>query len=42
MSDVDTSTATSAQVGNTAAVVPGRLSYFLDLKGPNMVVDTAC
>lgn len=28
--------------GNLAAIVPGRLSYYLDLKGPCMLIDTAC
>ncbi|BBA33898.1 hypothetical protein sS8_1944 [Methylocaldum marinum] len=28
--------------GNSPAVVPARISYFLDLKGPGVAVDTAC
>ncbi len=28
--------------GNTASLVPARLSYWLDLKGPAVAVDTAC
>lgn len=29
-------------VGNMSAILPGRVSYMLDLKGPSMVIDTAC
>ena len=29
-------------VGNTQAILPSRISYLLDLKGPSMVIDTAC
>ncbi|MFI6692965.1 SDR family NAD(P)-dependent oxidoreductase [Streptomyces sp. NPDC050433] len=28
--------------GNMASLIPGRVSYFLDLKGPAIAVDTAC
>ncbi|MEV4922760.1 SDR family NAD(P)-dependent oxidoreductase [Streptomyces roseoverticillatus] len=28
--------------GNTASFVPGRVAYFLDLKGPAIAVDTSC
>lgn len=28
--------------GNLAAIIPGRVSYVLDLKGPSLLVDTAC
>lgn len=28
--------------GNLTSIIPGRISYILDLKGPNMIVDTAC
>ena len=28
--------------GNTASLVPARIAYFLDLKGPAVTVDTAC
>lgn len=28
--------------GNLASIIPGRISYLLDLKGPSMLVDTAC
>lgn len=29
-------------VGNLASVIPGRISYIMNLKGPAMLVDTAC
>ena len=29
-------------LGNFAAIIPGRISYYLDLKGPSMIVNTAC
>ena len=28
--------------GNLPSIIPSRISYFLDLKGPSMVIDTAC
>lgn len=28
--------------GNMAAIIPGRVSYVLDLKGPSLMIDTAC
>ncbi|MGE5514808.1 MAG: SDR family NAD(P)-dependent oxidoreductase [Bacteroidota bacterium] len=28
--------------GNTSSLIPGRIAYFLDLKGPAVAVDTAC
>lgn len=31
-----------AAVGNKAPVIAARISYLLDLHGPNMIVDTAC
>lgn len=29
-------------VGNIKSTIPGRISYLLDLKGPSLIVDTAC
>lgn len=29
-------------LGNLDALIPSRLSYFLDFKGPSMIIDTAC
>lgn len=31
-----------AAVGNIPAILPSRISYILDLKGPTMFIDTAC
>lgn len=28
--------------GNMASIIPGRVSYALDLKGPSLLIDTAC
>ena len=28
--------------GNTASLIPARIAYFLDLKGPAIAIDTAC
>ncbi|PWW07328.1 ketoacyl-synthetase-like protein, partial [Paenibacillus cellulosilyticus] len=40
--DVDSGLMSSAGVGNVTAMLPSRISYLLDLKGPSMVIDTAC
>lgn len=32
----------AAAVGNVTAMLPSRLSYLLDLRGPSMVMDSAC
>lgn len=29
-------------IGNLNSMIPSRISYFLDLKGPSMIIDTAC
>ncbi|NQX46102.1 hypothetical protein HQN87_12235 [Paenibacillus tritici] len=39
---VSPSTVLNAVTGNLPALLPSRLSYILDLKGPSMVLDTAC
>lgn len=31
-----------AASGNLASMIPARISYFLNLKGPSMLIDTAC
>ncbi|MRN57177.1 condensation domain-containing protein [Paenibacillus monticola] len=36
------STVLNAVTGNLPALLPSRLSYIFDLKGPSMVLDTAC
>lgn len=28
--------------GNLASIIPSRISYYLDLKGPSILIDTAC
>ena len=40
--DVEPSAIPLSITGNVPAVIPGRLSYLLNLKGPSMVIDTAC
>ncbi len=42
LSDIDPASSSTALVGNTAAVAAGRLSYLLNLKGPSLVIDSAC
>jgi acyl transferase domain-containing protein/acyl carrier protein len=42
INDVEPSSQMASLVGNTSSVATGRLSYLFDLKGPSMVVDTAC
>ncbi|WP_438431722.1 SDR family NAD(P)-dependent oxidoreductase [Gorillibacterium sp. sgz500922] len=42
ISEIDPDSESMALVGNTASVAAGRTSYLFDLKGPSMVVDTAC
>ncbi len=31
-----------AFIGNSYSILPARMSYFLNLKGPSLVIDTAC
>ena len=31
-----------ALTGNVAGIIPGRIAYLLDLKGPSMLIDTTC
>lgn len=40
--DVEPSLLSASVIGNLHAIIPGRISYMLDLRGPTMVVDTAC
>ncbi len=40
--DVDSSSNSISIIGNLPAVLSGRISYLLDLKGPSMLIDTAC
>ena len=36
------SSATATQLGNVRSLLAARLSHFFDLRGPSVVVDTAC
>lgn len=40
--DTDPSTLSVSVPGNLPSLIPSRISYFLDLKGPSMLIDTAC
>lgn len=40
--DSDHSLTKDALSGNLNSIIPGRISYALDLKGPSIVLDTAC
>ncbi|MBJ6364094.1 SDR family NAD(P)-dependent oxidoreductase [Paenibacillus sp. GCM10012307] len=40
--DTDPEAAATALTGNIAAMLPTRISYMLDLKGPTLILDTAC
>ncbi|BFH12427.1 condensation domain-containing protein [Paenibacillus melissococcoides] len=42
LTDTNTPHKEAAVTGNMASIIPGRISYLLDLKGPSMLVDTAC
>ncbi|TQK41817.1 phosphopantetheine binding protein [Brevibacillus sp. AG162] len=39
---IDGSDLSTAMMGNLNAMLPSRLSYLLDLRGPSLVVDTSC
>lgn len=40
--DTDSSLVSQSIASNLGAIIPSRMSYYLDLNGPSMVVDTAC
>ncbi|MGB8453573.1 MAG: SDR family NAD(P)-dependent oxidoreductase [Anaerocolumna sp.] len=40
--DTDPSLVSQSIASNLGAIIPSRMSYYLDLNGPSMVVDTAC
>ncbi|WP_438431721.1 SDR family NAD(P)-dependent oxidoreductase [Gorillibacterium sp. sgz500922] len=40
--DTDPEALSISMIGNLTAITPSRISYLLDLKGPSMVIDTAC
>lgn len=40
--DTDPTLVSQSIASNLGAIIPSRLSYYLDLNGPSMVVDTAC
>lgn len=40
--DTDPSVFSSAMPGNLSSIIPSRISYLLNLKGPSLSVDTAC
>lgn len=42
ISDINPELLSISMTGNLSAIIPSRLSYLLDFKGPSMVVDTAC
>ncbi|NRT80596.1 beta-ketoacyl synthase N-terminal-like domain-containing protein [Clostridium beijerinckii] len=42
ISHVDSESMDIAKTGNLRPVVASRLSYILNLKGPNMIIDTSC
>ncbi|NER22529.1 MAG: SDR family NAD(P)-dependent oxidoreductase [Symploca sp. SIO1B1] len=42
LSDADLGTHRLALSGNQLSIVPARIAYFLDLRGPVMAVETAC
>lgn len=42
ISDVDMALIPASIVGNVSAMIPARVAYLLNLRGPAMVIDTAC
>jgi FkbH-like protein len=42
IADADPSSIGISIPGNMASIIPGRVSYALDLKGPSILIDTAC
>ncbi len=42
IADADPSSIGISIPGNMASIIPGRVSYVLDLKGPSILIDTAC
>ncbi|URZ00198.1 beta-ketoacyl synthase N-terminal-like domain-containing protein [Clostridium felsineum] len=42
ISNIDPSVISIAQTGNIKPILASRLSYLLNLKGPNMIIDTTC
>ncbi|GEL05496.1 beta-ketoacyl synthase N-terminal-like domain-containing protein [Rummeliibacillus stabekisii] len=40
--DVDVDSVAASLPGNSVSMMPGRISYLLDLHGPAMVIDSAC
>ena len=40
--DVEPGAISLAVPGNISSIIAGRIAYLLDLKGPSMVIDTAC
>ena len=42
ISDINPFSLSSFISGNLSAIIPSRISYILNLKGPTMVIDTAC
>ncbi|GAA2184186.1 hypothetical protein GCM10009785_31050 [Brooklawnia cerclae] len=39
---VDVANQSQVFAGNASSILPARISYYLDLRGPSMVIDTAC
>lgn len=42
ITDVDPALLSISMTGNLSSIIPSRLSYLMDLKGPSMLVDSAC